>query len=99
VGEGRAPRDVVHQQRARCAAEVGLGYGAEGLLSRCVPDLQFYLLRRRAGVDGDYTATELYADGYVVGWVEAALAKADGELLVSVSLIAPMDGWLDGWVG
>ena len=98
VRERRAPRDVVHQQSARCATEVGLGYRAEGLLSRCVPDLQFYLLRRRAVVDGDYTATELYADGYVVGWVEAALAEADGELLIFVSLIAPMDVQMDGWM-
>lgn len=80
VREGIASRDVVDQERARGAAKVRFGDGAERLLAGCVPDLELDLFVVVGGVAWDYAGAEFDTDGDVVGGVEAPFAEPDCEL-------------------
>lgn len=52
------PGDVVDHERPCSSAVVGAGDGPEALLSRCVPNLQLYLLAAHL----DYPCTKLHAN-------------------------------------
>mmetsp|Transcript_23456 Transcript_23456/g.69088 ORF Transcript_23456/g.69088 Transcript_23456/m.69088 type:complete len:208 (-) Transcript_23456:116-739(-) len=75
VVEGLPARDVVDEEGARGAAVVGPRDGPEGLLARCVPDLQLDLLV----VDGDHARPKLHADGQVVHGLEALVGELQQE--------------------